>query len=628
MSLSRTVRVLLLTVLLSLLPAPAQAAAWTTFRGAFVCGDRALEGARVELWSWWSTGLPKVWPNARLLAVQRSGADGSWGWRVSQKDETNLFIRVVLVGEHSRVGAWGVPWNTYYDTAWNQNDVPLQDYGRQRLPGQQCELWDGLRLAALEHRADLGAPPPFGVAVAHYAAPTAGVPFTAYDSIWWPQGHDARGATPAHEFAHAVRHTFDGGAVHFGSDVARFSYLQHHDVGSCRPTNEGFAFNEGWAAWWSGVRVKPCPGRPNWAVERNVVAGLATLDAPCNESRASLSRILRANPGRIHSFHDLARRADCSVDFSRRAVPREPVQRVSPALRAGRSYLSSVRRQVAALRAERARAAAALSLPLPCPARPCLAEHERVAAVGLVDARLAMARAHLEALDRLDSRRHLRLLLARPLTAWTRHWDRQQRRGLAAGRRGAATAIAASLAAVRGTGTDDPVRAQVLEALAALRDGVRRGDPAALAATAWQPAEVPAFVGPLLSDPQILDVVTGSPVTRPVLVVDDCPAGQEVDWLPQDQPGAAVPTPVTGTVSGAPAGTAVRLTYEHPGDGGTTRLEATVATDAAGRFAHTVTAAEWESGFGRTWSIRADVDDTDLLWAASAGPCLRRVANP
>jgi hypothetical protein len=627
------VRLLVLALAASLLslvaPSPAQASAWTTFRGAFTCGGKPVVGARVELWTWWSTGLPKVWPNARPVAVQRSNADGAWGWRVSQEDETNLFVRIVLVGEHSRVGPWGVPWNTFYDTAWNQNDVPLQDYGRLRLPGQQCELWDGLRRAAIVHRADLGEPPRFGLAVAHYAAPTAGVPFTAYDSIWWPQGHDATGRTPAHEFAHAVRHTFDGGRAHFGADVVRHSYLQHHDVSSCRPTNAGFAFNEGWAAWWSGVDVDACPGRDNWAVERNVVAGLRWLDRRCDTSRPELTRILRANPGRIHSFPELARRVQCRLEVDRRVVPGRPVvQPVRPAVRAGRVFLSSVRRQLAELRAERARAVAALTLPLPCAQRPCLAEYERAVAVGLVDARIAGARATLETFDRVDDRRHVTRLLSRPLTAWTRHWDRQQRRALATTRRTAAAAIDTALAALRRTGDDDALRARVAETLTALRDGVRSGAPDALAATSWQAVGEPTRIGELLTPTPVLDPITGLEVVQPVLTVDDCPPGQEVVWRSQDVAGADLPTPVTGSLAGAPAGSPVQLTYEHAGAEGTTRLEAVVPTDAAGAFAHTLPPGDWEAGFGRSWTIRVAYAGSMSHWPAAAGPCLRRVPNP
>ena len=43
----------------------------------------------------------------------------------------------------------------------------------------------------------------------------------------------------------------DGSLTHFLADVKKYNYLQKH---SCnKKTNYGFAFNEGWAHYWSGA---------------------------------------------------------------------------------------------------------------------------------------------------------------------------------------------------------------------------------------------------------------------------------------------------------------------------------------------------------------------------------------
>ncbi len=62
-------------------PASARPAV-TEFRGSFVCGrdGRPLAGARVEIWTQWKTGLPKLWPNAKQIGATRADANGGWSW--------------------------------------------------------------------------------------------------------------------------------------------------------------------------------------------------------------------------------------------------------------------------------------------------------------------------------------------------------------------------------------------------------------------------------------------------------------------------------------------------------------------------------------------------------------------
>ena len=52
-----------------------------------------------------------------------------------------------------------------------------------------------------------------------------------------------------HEFAHTIRHSYDGNLYHFLGDVARYRYSQTHYCSKL--TNAGFAFNEGWAEYWA-----------------------------------------------------------------------------------------------------------------------------------------------------------------------------------------------------------------------------------------------------------------------------------------------------------------------------------------------------------------------------------------
>jgi hypothetical protein len=77
-----------------------------------------------------------------------------------------------------------------------------------------------------------------------------GVPWTTEESIHWPGSyHDFSGVY--HEFGHRIRHAKDGNYVHFLYDAVRFGYPRTHH--SRLLTNEGFAFNEGWAHYFSSL---------------------------------------------------------------------------------------------------------------------------------------------------------------------------------------------------------------------------------------------------------------------------------------------------------------------------------------------------------------------------------------
>jgi hypothetical protein len=88
-------------------------------------------------------------------------------------------------------------------------------------------------------------------------------PYTTWHTIHWPSNWNplalallpaAFGGDPAdnfdaiyHEFGHRLRHTADGDAEHFNWDMHRFQYARSHHAALV--SNEGFAFNEGWAQY-------------------------------------------------------------------------------------------------------------------------------------------------------------------------------------------------------------------------------------------------------------------------------------------------------------------------------------------------------------------------------------------
>jgi len=133
---------------------------------------------------------------------------------------------------------------------------------------------------------------------------SAGVPFTTDESIHWPGGDDEFRAM-YHEFGHRIRHGQDGGMAHFLNDARRYDYAQHHS--DEKVTNEGFAFNEGWAEYHSTLldRIemdnyrgfKEVPGGDK--AEGNVAARLLRLADRCGGFR---SMWLTLKSARIHSY--------------------------------------------------------------------------------------------------------------------------------------------------------------------------------------------------------------------------------------------------------------------------------------------------------------------------------------
>lgn len=240
--------------LVTLASGPAAEAGTTVYRGAFTCESdgRPLVGARIEMWETLKRWLPEVPPNFVRRATTRADDHGAWGFTV-RGGESNWRIRVVLDGPYAGIRDWPFPWSWYTHTLRSQNNVPVRDYGTQAVAGYQCGIYTGLDEAGREYQAQVGVPPPQGVTGAQAGAPTAGVPFTLYDELYWPSGYPALrkdGISVAkHEFAHVFRHLFDGSAAHFAGDAARYWYLRHHDATSCTPTSSGFAFNEGWAEY-------------------------------------------------------------------------------------------------------------------------------------------------------------------------------------------------------------------------------------------------------------------------------------------------------------------------------------------------------------------------------------------
>lgn len=139
-------------------------------------------------------------------------------------------------------------------------------------------------------------------------------PLTIYDKIVVQNGSKMSFGKARHELGHAIRHTYDGDALHFASDVIIYSYGRTHTCST--DLNEGFAFNEGVAIWNEYWDQNSSCGNASASksVEGNVAKALFEIrkSGICDLTYAKIWQALRDNPGKIHSFSDFCKYACAS----------------------------------------------------------------------------------------------------------------------------------------------------------------------------------------------------------------------------------------------------------------------------------------------------------------------------
>ncbi|MDQ6750689.1 MAG: DUF4407 domain-containing protein [Actinomycetota bacterium] len=303
--------------LLALSPAASSAAVNFNVKGKWTCSNRGvvipLNGARAELWHEIS-----YWPDDKV-GSQRTAADGSFNFGVHASSNVTLYVKLVLNDDRGvNLGDWYSfsDWDTQTNTVGSHSGtVNLGTWQISKNGGSgtpKCAIWQGAHNAYTDYKQVIGANPPAG----HYSIsadfPCCGTPFTTLDTTRWPGGYQTGNGTSDpggafsvnfHEFAHSVRHSFDGDTLHFLGDVARYSYPQTHTA--CKLTNTGFAFNEGWAEYWAHT-AHSCPDPTNLSQEGNVATKLMGLEK-CAD-RPSMVRVLRESRGAIHSYTEFSAR--------------------------------------------------------------------------------------------------------------------------------------------------------------------------------------------------------------------------------------------------------------------------------------------------------------------------------
>jgi hypothetical protein len=326
-SLVRTVRVaaILLGALAVLALAPAVAGASVSFnvKGKWTCSNRGavvpVAGARVELWH----DIFSLWPDDKVGSVH-TGSDGSFNFGVRADSNFDLYVKLVLNDDAGvKLGNWYSlsDWDTQTDTTGSHaGTVNLGTWRISKDNGAgtpKCAIWQGGHNAYTDYKQVVGSRPPDANYSISADFPCCGTPFTTTDTTRWPSGYqtsqgsiDGGFAVNFHEFAHSFRHSFDGDFPHFLFDAARFLYPQTHTL--CKETNAGFAFNEGWAEYWANTpAVPPCGDGTNLNQEGNVATALTGLEKCAN--RQTMVRVLRENPGTIHSYPEFKAKFDAIV---------------------------------------------------------------------------------------------------------------------------------------------------------------------------------------------------------------------------------------------------------------------------------------------------------------------------
>jgi hypothetical protein len=160
-------------------------------------------------------------------------------------------------------------------------------------------------------------------------------PYTTWDTIHWPWHGPKTSSFESldHEFGHRLRHAADGGRDHFNFDATRFVYARSHTATDV--TNEGFAFNEGWAFYHKTLLNAGLPvpngtwGGPDGDnVEGDVANQIFNLSQKCGGFPRLWKTMKEAGPNSFHSIDEyraefMKRNPTCGMTIKR--PPRAPL---------------------------------------------------------------------------------------------------------------------------------------------------------------------------------------------------------------------------------------------------------------------------------------------------------------
>ena len=401
------IALLLLATLAVVAPQAAEASVKFDVQGRWTCDNRGsvapISGARVELFRERFSLIPD-----EKITTRHLGADGRYDIKVSASDNFDLYVKVLLHDDDGvELENWYSPFTWEIQTPTKGSHSGVVGFGTRQISADngtgtpKCAIWQGAHNAYGDYTRVIGAKPPDRNYEIEADFPCCGVPFTTLSSTQWPDNYSpgAGYTTSFHEFAHSFRHSFDGGTFHFLYDVGRVGYLNFHST--CKQTNEGFAFNEGWAEYWQGAGCNSGP--EDHRVEGKVANALTALER-CS-SRPAMVRVLRENPGSIHSFDEF--RARWAAQNGNRFCPatgglalaEPPVANAQALTRQIESQITAQRQLVAALSRKAAKARVAARHPGRCRVGHCQQAVQTLVAPTMLATRAKQAQLVLDRLE-------------------------------------------------------------------------------------------------------------------------------------------------------------------------------------------------------------------------------------
>ncbi len=188
--------------------------------------------------------------------------------------------------------------------------------GTIELTSLDCELWRiGGKILRDYHAVRGAQPPAHKLRVMRWSEVSPAV-HTFYDYINvgpdYPNAKKTaaeREETMFHEFGHGIRHVADGDEAHWNWDNFRWAYARSHNGDEI--FNVQYAFNEGWAGYWSRARSSftgaygtPWPATYLDWNEHQIANKLWDYSRLPGSSDRLMVEVLEANPGTIHSLYD------------------------------------------------------------------------------------------------------------------------------------------------------------------------------------------------------------------------------------------------------------------------------------------------------------------------------------
>jgi hypothetical protein len=203
------------------------------------------------------------------------------------------------------------------------------DLSAATLSTVDCEIWRiGTTVLEDYHRELVASPPAGALRVLRWSGVYSGRPYAFYDYVNIRTDWTSDAPTPGqrnrslfHEFAHTVRHVFDGSQAHWDCDNFNYVYGRIHHGNEI--FNAQFAFNEGWAKYWAQARqgfgwklpVVHDESFTEW--NENLIANKLLNDSTLpGSSDALMVHVLQENPKKIHSLHEFEQKL-----FARLGLP-------------------------------------------------------------------------------------------------------------------------------------------------------------------------------------------------------------------------------------------------------------------------------------------------------------------